>query len=784
MNIKHTTTVALAATAIALASGNPAVAEEAYIENSLGNQYFNTGHFIGPHTRIEMDFQLLEVKGQIRPFGVAGSASAEHPYCEMYLGQAVSGGPWVWSYIASKTDYSSQAYNVKEQDAIYDAKDCEADLERHTIVLDLNSSPKKFEVWTGATKVVSKDLANVSAGTQTYPLGIFALCRNASGMFSSAQTTYNNPAKMRLYSFRVYESGTLVKEFLPHVKGGVAGLRETVSGRFHTGENARSCVAGGDVTVEKDDPYVFFPDNDVTQRNAVSGKTQYFSTGYAFTPNSRLEIDYALLTPDWTASSLWANESHVFYAYGKNANGNNSMVYLMPRGNNAVGCYYYKVGEQEGNITYAGVDYGYNVRRKVSASANQILMETAGFTNFSITCSSKPVTANLTLQPILLGLRGSNFAACPFKIYGLKIFETANGVESLVRDYVPTVSNSISLLVDRLHPSANSKPSVQGSSTRDVIFEYGGDTGNDEGAGDAYLDFDKVNGHGLDTGYVITKDSCIEIDFAVWNTNVVNQQYFFEQRGYNADASLCNGVWVRLYTADNGRKYGYRFYDYSDGDSFEWSTVPFGHGRVQFKFDGPNNYAAGWIEGAKVWETFNMAGGSGRNISATTCTETFKIGSNWSNRDSATGMRLYNLKIYKSGVLDRNYVPCATNGVAGLYELCEGRFFPLTGGRVRGATLKGETFQIAPQSAKINVEGTDVLKCVAAGAQSYEWYEDGERIPDETSDSLTVMWTHRKPHIRTYKVVPVYIVGVDTIRGTAATATVEMTPLGVKIVVR
>ena len=102
----------------------------------------------------------------------------------------------------------------------------------------------------------------------------------------------------------------------------------------------------------------------------------------------------------------------------------------------------------------------------------------------------------------------------------------------------------------------------------------------------------------------------------------------------------------------------------------------------------------------------------------------------------------------------------------------------------RGATLKGETFQIAPQSAKINVEGTDVLKCVAAGAQSYEWYEDGERIPDETSDSLTVMWTHRKPHIRTYKVVPVYIVGVDTIRGTAATATVEMTPLGVKIVGR
>ena len=36
-------------------------AEDAYIENSNGNQYFNTGHFIGPHTRIEIDLQLLEV---------------------------------------------------------------------------------------------------------------------------------------------------------------------------------------------------------------------------------------------------------------------------------------------------------------------------------------------------------------------------------------------------------------------------------------------------------------------------------------------------------------------------------------------------------------------------------------------------------------------------------------------------------------------------------------------------------------------------------------------------
>ena len=42
-----------------------AFAEDAYIENTNGDQYFNTGHFIGPNTRVEIDFQLLEIKGQI-----------------------------------------------------------------------------------------------------------------------------------------------------------------------------------------------------------------------------------------------------------------------------------------------------------------------------------------------------------------------------------------------------------------------------------------------------------------------------------------------------------------------------------------------------------------------------------------------------------------------------------------------------------------------------------------------------------------------------------------------
>jgi hypothetical protein len=777
------TSMAFACSVVAtLAFASPAFCEDAYIENANGNQYFNTGHFIGPHTRIEIDLQLLEITGQIRPFGVDGGDNVSHPYCELYLGQAVTDGPWVWSYVASKTDYSSQAWN---------AGGCPADLERHKIVLDFNSSPKKFEVWTGDTKEVDRSLANVSAGTQTYPLGLFAKCKHASGIYSSVQSTYNLPAKMRLYSFKIYESGTLVKEFLPWVKGGVAGLKETKSGRFHTGENARACVAGGDVTIEKDDPYVSMPDNTVASA-AVKGKSLYFNTGYTFKPTSRMELDYALLTPDWTTSTKWSYEAHVFFA-----NSSSQMLYLMPFGKDSAGCYYYKVGTQESRVNYAGVDYAYNVRRTVSASANNIRLETAGYTNFNIT-SSKPVTADLNSTLLQIGLRAGSYPAMPMKIYGLKIFETENGVETLVRDYRPCISNSVPILRDTLAaPTLGLLPTVFGSRNStvygspdnnahtNIVCEAGGDIQGDESAKEAYLDFDGVDGHLINTEYVVTKDSRVETDFAVWNNNfrmstATAAPVFFHQK------SSTDGIWFSLYYPSGAFRYGWRFSDYNTGKN-EWVKKTFiTNERVKFVFDAPNNTLTSYRGGVAL-ETFTLAQGAG-TLTATTCSTTLRIGGSCDGRYAA-GMRLYSVKIYKSGVLDRCFVPCLTNGVAGLYETCQNRFFPLTGGKVRGKGYKDQSgeFVISPQPARLTRNGTGrtaTLICLAAGAQSYEWYENGVLMPGETSDSLTLAWTKAEPHVRTYSVVPVYTVFNETVKGDPATAEVEYLPTGMTIVIR
>ena len=148
-------------------------------------------------------------------------------------------------------------------------------------------------------------------------------------------------------------------------------------------------------------------------------------------------------------------------------------------------------------------------------------------------------------------------------------------------------------------------------------------------------------------------------------------------------------------------------------------------------------------------------------------------------------MRLYGFKISEAGEEVRNYVPCVTNGVAGLYELHTETFFPLTGGKVNGKGSKEvEGLIAAPQSVKIARDSSGTLTCLAAGAQRYEWYEDGELIEGETGHALTVEWTQHNPHVRTYSVVPVYTVFNETVKGDPVPATVEHATIGTALILQ
>lgn len=196
----------------------PMRAEDAYIESD-GTQGINLGYFTTPNTRYEIDYQMTEIVGQMRPFGEAGGGVAAELYIqgtETGSGNVAfgSGNPW-------KGQYTNTG----------------ADLNRHVAVLDLANR----ECGYSGYKMFAFTSDTVCSEPSTIPMWLFAKGTNATG-------SYSNRAKMKLYAFRIYEAGVLVHEYLPYKVGDVVGLYDTMTGDVKTstvsGSNAFTLGGG------------------------------------------------------------------------------------------------------------------------------------------------------------------------------------------------------------------------------------------------------------------------------------------------------------------------------------------------------------------------------------------------------------------------------------------------------------------------------------------------------------------------------------------------------------
>ena len=731
-----------------------------YIE-SAGDLRVNTGYCIGPTTRIELDFQMTEVANLVRLFGMKGvKDDPAQPQCDCYIG-ADSQGVRKFSFIGSKADGSQQAINLYP-----------ADLDRHTIIVDFAAESEQFKVLTDGEVVGSKTFAAFPSARSPYPLAFFAKNYTTHGLYSPIADTILYPSKMKVYGFRLYESGNLVRNFTPCVKGGVAGFKELCTGFFFTGDDIMAGTAGGDVLEEMDDPYIASPDNWI---DGAAGKSVYLDTGYAVGPGTRVELDYALLTPDWETNNLYKATDKNPNPFLLDASSASSMGIYLYGGSATAGYYAYQLGTGSGDLTELRLNTAYGVRRTVVMDSNTVTVVTSGFTNFvkSVAAGKELKT---TLNTLKIASRNNLSRFLPVRVYGLRIYEDGG----LLKDYRPFVKDMKPGLVnaldetDRIHTSTYSSKGVR----TDVLFTPGGAISGDESLAGAYLEFDSVHAHNINTGHIVTKDTCIEIDLALWCTDNTTQQFYFEQRGYKSTPADCNGVWARLYM-NSDSKFAYQFMDYPS--AFTGSAMfAVNQERTKFKFDAYNNMVSAERGGETVFNQ-TMVG----TRTATTCTSPLYIGSNWSGSLNSGLMRLYGFKISEAGTVAHNYVPYRRGAEVGLYDVVgDGGFLPLAGGRVSGANTGADEFQVFPQDTKLEIAGTDTLRCLAAGAVSYRWYCNGILLPDETGETLTVVWRKGKPRTDIYAVVPVYEVYCNPVLGARATATVEYSVSGMSIFLR
>jgi hypothetical protein len=417
----------------------------------------------------------------------------------------------------------------------------------------------------------------------------------------------------------------------------------------------------------------------------------------------------------------------------------------------------------------------YNIRRTLSVNSNSVAMITSGYTNYTdkVTSAGWAIETDLNVTPLRLATATVNNDFAPMKIYGLKIYED----DVLEKDFRPFVTNGVPGLIDVLDKTNQRFSTTYGGDSRtNLVFDAGGDftvTNNDflactDNSSEAYLEFTGAGGRIL-TGCQVTKDSCIELDFSLWNTRNLlgtgGQQDILAQES-------SDGTFARLYV-DSNQKFAYAFQDGSAEPSYtHLDAVPATNARKQFKLDGKNGRITVKCGDDTLYDDEDMAGArslEGGNFS-------LRIG-NWYEC-----MRLYSFKVTTNGEVVRDFIPYVTNGVAGLYDLCGKQFYRIShngeyfDGKVSGMTRGGETFQAGPSITygRANGQITATISCKAAGAHSYEWYRQGELVENETNDTLTVDWGETPSFGSVaYSVRPVYSVFKETIVGEEATVTVR-----------
>ena len=385
--------------------GDILVEESPYVATPAGNNtdadkhlYVDTEYFATADTRLELDYALTEE----RPSGATWYVFSGESQFGAFINN--NGAGFVVKASQWKTGVAPSVANRVGV--------------KRTAILDAPGT------WCGlVTGTCTNDHRSITtngafASTSTIKLGSYA---GANNYFAS----------MKIYGCRIYESGTLVRDFRPSVIGpdraasAVVGLKDELTGAFisypaATASKRLSC--GGKMELP---PYV----------ETLRADSRYIDTGYLVTENTKVALDYAV-AGERGASDTW-------YLFG--AQGDSTFTALINK--NGFG---YNNGSwhlSAGMATEASLA---NVRRTVVLDNPAALgvVTTEGVTNL-VTAVDDPTGRTYGTKTLKLATphdEKTHFAT--IRIYGCRIWEKENGDYVLKRDYVPAVENNVAGLRD------------------------------------------------------------------------------------------------------------------------------------------------------------------------------------------------------------------------------------------------------------------------------------------------------------------------------------------------
>lgn len=246
----------------------------------------------------------------------------------------------------------------------------------------------------------------------------------------------------------------------------------------------------------------------------------------------------------------------------------------------------------------------------------------------------------------------SNRYAQVGKWYYIKVYRS----DTLVRDYVPCVRNSdgVAGLYDKVenkfYTNSGTGSFGSGATTGGVVEEY---------QRVEYLDF--TGGQIINSGVIPTRDTTTQVTF---KTSTDGKWLFGSRTGYNTTDTYA----MHLYTASNSLWYQIA------SSSTPQQSYNFSGNKVTVKVD--KNYM--WVNGKQL----NSTAFSSSGFTTSSWPLYFGgINEKGSGTDRPFTGQIYDIKIWQGSTLVRDFVPVVRSrgGVAGMYDMVEGKFYANAG---------------------------------------------------------------------------------------------------------
>lgn len=528
--------------------------------------------------------------------------------------------------------------------------------------------------------------------------------------------------KCKLYSFRVFEKGALIRDFVPYGRGAVTGLLDRCSGKVHVNSMGNA------------NPFVLGTDDGYVRSWLAKRGGQFLNTGYTATPATKIEVDFSMADISTVQQRIFGADKGAGLCCGLCVNGNKQFAWAFH--------------DDLGNWQTTGVTAD-GARRTFTLDAPNgtvTLAKAGGAVEYSGTIGTAATKNGYTTLRLFGNATTNGTGAVTLtdpasvRIYRMRIW---NG-GTLVRDYTPRIVGAQDGLYDNANASFYTSDLSGTSNTGKYRLTAGGAieavaSGSDSPT-DAYLE--SYGSQAIDTGCLLSLQSKLEIDASLLDFG--GTTYLF---GTGAGGGH-NGLYHQNATT---RSMLMCVRNASGGNNWPWLANNLNQKRIRVAMDFANAKA-----------TMSTPWGNSANLSLPTGTlgDTARLWVMARNGGDRASMRLYAFRIYDGVRLIHDYVPCAQGGVAGVWDTVDKEFranqatadgsgFTVCGAGVNGS---GMTFAEEPQGSRITRRETATLSAFAPGAVSYQWYKNGELM--EGAVGRTIEAGYRKSNaVDTYQCV-------------------------------